>query len=183
MTQQTPPATRPTYRDEQLRKAGRWLWPGLVAGAAFLAVEVAAGALVTTPWAMPDAVAAVLGLGTRGYPFQLLPVLVGVAAHLTISMALGVLYLAIARRLRLRRGWLVLGAWIFSGVETPVSLWGVLHTVLAPHTFQYFLEAVPFWASLLGRNTYGLVLGLAAWHMRSSPPGQVAPDSRRGKHP
>src|SRR5438552_18622024 len=158
MTQQTPLPTRSKnrgeqHRGEQLREVGRWLWPGLVAGAALLAVEVAAGALTTTPWAMPDAVAAVLCLGTRGYPFQLLPVLVGVAAHLTTSMALGVLYLAIARRLRLRRGWLVLGGWIFSGVETPVSLWGVLHTVLVPHTFRYFLHAVPLWASLLRRTS------------------------------
>src|SRR5947199_295565 len=81
----------------------------LVAGAAFLAVVLIAGALVTTAWAVPDAIAAVLGVGTRGYPFQTVPVLVGIAAHLTVSMILGVGYLVIARRLRLRGGLLVLG--------------------------------------------------------------------------
>jgi hypothetical protein len=167
MTQQTPLPSRQAYRAADPPGHGRWLLPGLIAGAAFLAVEVAIGAFTTTPWALPDAIAAVLGLGTSGYRFELLPVLVGIAAHLTVSIALGVLYLTIAHRLRLRRGWLVLGAWIFSGVETPLSLWGVLHTVLTPHTFHYFLDAVPFWASFLGRNTYGLVLGLLAWRMRS----------------
>ena len=85
---------------------------------------------------MPDAVAAVLGIGTGGYRLGAVPLVVGVAAHLAVSTALGVAYLAIARRLRLRPGLLMLGAWIFSGVETPISLWGILHTVLAPQTFH-----------------------------------------------
>jgi hypothetical protein len=180
---QLPLPPRQAHRDAQppedgvARRARQWLLPGLVAGAAFLAVAFLAGALTTTPWAMPDAVAAVLGVATSGYRFAAVPVLVGVAAHLAVSTVLGVLYLAIARRLRLRRGLLVLGAWVFSGVETPISLWGILHTVLAPQTFHYFLDAVPFWASFLGHNVYGLVLGLlakpdtpldvpAGWHER-----------------
>ena len=63
-----------------------------------------------------------------------------------------------------KRGLLVLGAWLFSGLETPVSLWGVLHTVLSHQRFDYYLGAVPFWASFLGHTVYGVVLGLmAAW--------------------
>jgi hypothetical protein len=145
-----------------VRRARRWLLPGLVAGLAFLAVEILVGTFTTTPWAMPDAVADVLGVATHGYRLGLVPLIVGVTAHLAVSTALGVGYLAIADRLHLRGGWLVVGAWIFSGVETPVSLWGVLHTVLPPQTFDYFLHAVPFWASFLGRNTYGVVLGAVA---------------------
>jgi hypothetical protein len=165
---QLPPPPRQAHRDAQLpeegagRHARQRLLPGLVAGAALLAVAIVAGAANTTPWAMPDAIAAVLGVGTTGYRFAAIPVLVGIAAHLTVSTALGVLYLAIARRLRLRRGWVVFGAWLFAGAETPISLWGILHTVLTPHTFHYFLDAVPFWASFLGHNVYGLVLGLLA---------------------
>jgi RsiW-degrading membrane proteinase PrsW (M82 family) len=150
----------------------------LVAGLAFLVVVMVAGALATTPWAVPDAIAAVLGFGTNGYRFQAVPVLVGIAGHLTVSVILGVGYLAAARRLRLRRGLLVVGAWLFSGVETPVSLWGVLHTVLTHQTFDYYLRAIPFWASFLGHTTYGIVLGLmAAWlgpvgrHFRRSSTG------------
>jgi hypothetical protein len=125
------------------------------------------GAFVTTAWAMPDAIAAVLGLGTHRYGFQLTPVLVGVAAHLALSTILGVFYTAIARRLRLRRVGLVIGAVLFSGLETPISIWVVLHSVLPPSTFHFFLQALPFWGSFLGRNTYGLVLGLlSAWLAR-----------------
>jgi hypothetical protein len=138
----------------------RWLLPGLVAGVAFLAVVVAAGALDTSVWAVPDGIAAVLGVGSRGYRYQGAAVLVGVAAHLAVSVLLGVLYLAIARRLRLRGALLVLGAWLFSGIETPVSLWGVVHTIVSGSTFHYYLDAVPFWASFLGHTVYGLVLGL-----------------------
>ncbi len=147
--------------------AARWLLPGLVAGTAFLAVEMVVGAFVTTAWAMPDGVAAVLGVGSHGYGFRGAAVAAGVAAHLATSTALGVLYLVIARWLRLRGRMLVLGGWLFSGFETPISLWGVLHPVLSAPTFDYFLVAVPFWASFLGRTTYGVVLGLmAAWQQR-----------------
>jgi hypothetical protein len=141
--------------------------PGLVGGVAFLAVVVFGGALVHRPWALPDAVAAVLGVHTRGYPARLVPALTGVGTHLAVSVILGVLYLAIARRLRLRGWWLVFGGWLFSGVETPVSLWGILHTVVSHATFGYFLDAVPFWVSFLGHTVYGLALGgLAVLVMR-----------------
>ena len=139
----------------------RWLLPGLVAGVAFLGMAMVGGSLATTAWAMPDAIAAAVGLDIHGYGLQLVPVLVGVAVHLTISMTLGVIYTGIARRLRLRGLRLVVGAMLFSGLETPISIWVVLHTVLPSSTFHFFLGAIPFWASIAGRNLYGLVLGLA----------------------
>ncbi len=133
--------------------------PGLVGGVAFLAVVVCGGALVGRPLALPDAIAAVVGVHTNGYPVRLVPALIGVGTHLAVSVGLGVLYLVIAHRLRLQGWWLVLGGWLFSGVETPISLWVVLHTVLPQATFGYFLDAVPFWVSFLGHTVYGLALG------------------------
>jgi hypothetical protein len=157
------------------------LLPGLVAGLAFLAVAMVAGMSTTTAWGMPDAIAAAVGIPVRGYGFQPLPVVVGVAVHLTVSMMLGALYQAIAQRLHLHRGRLVFGAWLFSGLETPVSIWGVLHTVLPASTFRFFLGALPFWASLAGRHAYGLVLGLAIAMMQQSPVPAQPP--RRGGTP
>jgi hypothetical protein len=139
----------------------RWLWPGLIAGVAFLGVAMVGGSLTTTAWAMPDAIAAAVGVGAHGYGFQPVPALVGVTVHLATSMALGVMYTAIARRLRLRGLRLVVGAVLFIGLETPISIWVVLHSVLPSSTFHFFLGAIPFWASITGRNLYGLVLGLA----------------------
>jgi hypothetical protein len=152
--------------------ATRWLFPGLIAGVAFLGVAMVGGSFSTTAWAMPDAIAAAVGVGAHGYGYQPVPVVVGVAVHLTTSMALGVTYTEIARRLRLRGLRLVLGALIFSWLETPISIWVVLHTVLSSSTFQFFLGAIPFWASITGRNLFGLVLGLAL--VRVLPGGRVS---------
>jgi len=141
--------------------ATRWLLPGLIAGVAFLGTAMVAGSFVTTAWAMPVAIAASVGMATHGYGFQLVPVVVGVTVHLTISMALGAVFTEIARRLRLHGLRLVVGTWLLSGLETPISIWVILHTVLSASTFHFFLGAIPFWASITGRNLYGLVLGLA----------------------
>ena len=143
-----------------VRKTGAWLLPGLVGGVLFLGVAMIGGSLTTTPWAMPRAIAVVVGLGPHGYGFQLFPVLVGVTVHLITSMGLGVLYTAIVHLFRLHRWRLVLAMVIFDGLETAITIWLILHTVLAPATFRFFLQAVPFWASFVGRNVYALCIGL-----------------------
>jgi hypothetical protein len=163
-----------------VRKAGAWLLPGLVGGALFLGVAMIGGSLTTTPWAMPRAIAAVVGLGVHGYSFQLFPVLVGVTVHLIISMGLGVLYTAIARLLRLHRWRLVLAIVIFDGLETAITIWVILHTVLPLATFRFFLRSVPFWASFVGRNVYALCIGFMlvrseARSDRAAAPGNAGP--------
>ena len=154
-----------------------WVLPGLIAGAAFLVIALVTGALATTAWAMPDAIAQTIGVAApAGYGFALVPVVVGIAVHLALSIGLGVLFTAFARWRRLH-GWvLVAAAVLFITIETPTALWVVMHTLLPAPTFQSFLAALPWWGSVLGHYLYALILGLllvfspftAAW--KPQPP-------------
>lgn len=117
-----------------------WMLPGFVAGMVFLSIALLTGALATNVWAMPDAIASVLGMAApTGYRFALTPVLVGIAVHLAFSIGLGVIFTAFARWRQLHGGMLVVAAVLFIMLETPISLWGVLHNVLPATTFSYFL--------------------------------------------
>lgn len=138
-----------------------WVLPGLIAGAVFLAIAFIIGALVTTVWAMPDAIAKVMGFAApAGYGFATVPVLVGVAVHLALSIGLGAIFTAFARWWRLY-GWrLVVAGVIFVSIETPIALWVVLHTLLPAATFHFFLAAIPWWGSVFGHYLYALILGL-----------------------
>ncbi len=160
-----------------------WMLPGFIAGVVFLSIALLTGVLVTTVWAMPDAIASVLGIAApTGYRFALTPVLVGIAVHLAFSIGLGAIFTAFARWRQLH-GWiLVVAAVLFIMLETPISLWGVLHTVLPTATFSYFLGSIPWWGSVFGRCMYGLVLGLllhrfATW-MPQRPSTRLTGESR-----
>ncbi len=138
-----------------------WVLPGLIAGVLFLIIAIIAGALSTTAWAMPDAIAQVVGIAApAGYGFALVPVLVGIAVHLALSIGFGAIFTAFVYWRRLH-GWvLVVAAVLFVTIETPIVLWGFMHTLLPATTFQFFLAAVPLWGSLLGHYVYALLLGL-----------------------
>lgn len=133
--------------------------PGLLAGAAFLVFEMLVGLFTTTGWAFPEGIAHTVGIGSDGYTLQPGPLLIGVLVHLSVSVALGALFTAITRPLALTRPALITGAWIFSGVETAVTIWAVLHT-LVPARLPLLLDAVPLWASIIGHNIFGLLLGV-----------------------
>lgn len=152
-----------------------WVLPGLIAGAVFLAIALITGALATTVWAMPDGIAQVIGVAApTGYGFAPVPVLVGVVVHLALSIGLGALFAALARRLQLHSWKLVVAGVIFISIETPIALWVVMHTLLPATRFDFFLAAIPWWGSVLGHYLYALVLGLllarspftAAWKTR-----------------
>jgi hypothetical protein len=144
---------RTTFRD--------WAMPGLVAGVAFLAIAMLTGAVTSTAWAMPDGIAKAVGVSAPGgYGLAAGPLLVGIAVHLTTSVLLGALFIAIVDRLRLRGRFVVAAAVVFSAVEPAIAIWVVLHTVLPHDAFRIFLTAIPVWASLLGHLGYGVVLGL-----------------------
>ena len=138
-----------------------WILPGLIAGLVFLAIVLLAGALSTSVWAMPDGIARTLGIAApANYGFAPIPVLIGVVVHLALSIVLGVIFTAFVRWLRLH-GWiLLLAAALFISIETPIALWGVMHTLLPATTFHYFLAAIPLWGSVLGHYMYALVLGV-----------------------
>lgn len=139
----------------------RWFLPGLIAGVVFLAIALLTGALSTTVWAMPEAIARTMGVSAPiGYGFALGPLLIGVVVHLVLSIALGAAFTAISLWLRLR-GWvLVVAAAVFVSIETAVALWVVLHNMLSAAVFSYYLSAIPWWGSVLGHYAYALVLGL-----------------------
>jgi hypothetical protein len=138
-----------------------WVLPGLIAGAAFLGIALVAGTLATNTWAMPDAIAQAMGItAPAGYGFAPVPVLVGIAVHLALSIGLGAIFTAFALWRRLH-GWiLVAAAAIFVTIETLIALWVVLHNLFPASTFHFFLAAIPFWGSALGHYTYALILGL-----------------------
>ncbi len=138
-----------------------WILPGLTAGLVFLAIVLLAGALSTNMWAMPDGIARTAGMATpANYGFAPIPVLIGVVVHLALSVVLGVIFTALVRWLRLH-GWvLVAAAGVFITIETPIALWGVMHTLLPATTFSYFLAAIPLWGSVAGHYMYALVLGM-----------------------
>lgn len=141
------------------REVRRHIVPGLIAGALFLALEMLIGSFTTTPWAFPEAVAHTLHIGTPGYRFEPSALAIGACVHLAVSAALGALFTLIVDRLRITGTRVVIAAWLFSGTETAIAIWGVLHTFL-PATLQQFLDSIPLWASILGHNVYGLALGL-----------------------
>lgn len=150
-----------TLKTASFNSLSLWVLPGLIAGVAFLLIALLSGALDTTVWAMPDAIAQALGIAApAGYGFALVPVLVGVVVHLTFSIGLGAIFTAFARMLRLHGWTLIAAGFIFISLETVTALWGVLHSLLPATTFHFFLGAVPLWGSVLGRYTYGLLLGL-----------------------
>jgi hypothetical protein len=142
----------------------QWLVPGLAAGLVFLAFEMLAGALSTSVWQFPEAIAQTIGIGAPTDAFQPTSLVAGVAIHFVFSVALGVMFVAIARRLKLSGARLLIGAIVFMYAESAISIWAVLHT-LFPATLPVLLGAVPFWASLIGRTAFGVTL---AWTLAST---------------
>jgi hypothetical protein len=139
-----------------------WLVPGIAAGVVFLAVEMLAGATSTSAWQFPEVIALTVGIGTPTSAFEPTSLLAGIAIHFAFSVALGVMFVGIARRLRLSGVRLLIGAIVFMYAESAISIWAVLHTFF-PATLPVLLGAVPFWASPLGRTAFGLTL---AWTSR-----------------
>jgi hypothetical protein len=131
--------------------AYRWLVPGLSAGATFLGIEMLAGSLASDPWRFPSAIAETIGVNS-----PLSPAL-GVAIHFAFSVLLGAVFIAWAERFQVRGRKLLVAGVLFMWAESAISIWLVLHN-LYPNTLPILLAAVPFWASLLGRTTFGLVL-------------------------
>ena len=141
--------------------ASRWIVPGLTAGAAFLGFEMLAGSISTSIWAFPQAVAQTIRIGAPTQALAPASLLAGIAIHLAFSVGLGILFIAIANRLcpTLTGRTLVAGGVLYMWAESATSIWLVLHT-LVPDTLPVLLGAVPFWASVLGRSGFGVMLAL-----------------------
>jgi hypothetical protein len=136
----------------------RWLVPGLTAGAAFLSVELLAGTMSTSLWSFPEAIAETIGVSPAW------SLLVGIVVHFTFSLGLGALFIVIAERFQLSLPKLLAAGVLFMWAESAISIWVVLHT-LFPTTLPILFAAVPIWASILGRTTFGLVLALTYYRL------------------
>ena len=138
----------------------RWVLPGLIAGLVFLAIALVTGAISTSFWGMPDGIARTIGLAAPAdYGFAAVPVISGIMVHLALSIGLGALFTAIATWRRFQGRRLILAGFLFIMIETPIVLWGILHTVLSADAFHYYLGAIPWWGSVLGHVVYGVLLG------------------------
>ena len=153
------PARMPTV-DAWASMVRGWAAPGLGAGAAFLAFEMVVGSVTTAAWAFPQSIAQTIGVAAPTSALDAPALLLGMTIHMAFSVGLGVLFIALAQRLGLRStGRLLVAGVLFMWVESAVSIWAVLHT-LFPSTLYILFSAMPFWASIVGRTSFGLVL---AW--------------------
>src|SRR5258708_21286326 len=84
------------------RKVVNWALPGLIAGLVFAMWAMAVGLFTSTLWAPPQGIAQSIGIGSAGHDFQLVPLLVGLMGHVMNSIVLGVIFVAIARAIRLQ---------------------------------------------------------------------------------
>src|SRR5215471_7802188 len=96
----------------------QWLVPGLAAGVVFLGFEMLAGAISTSAWQFPEAIAQTIGIGSPSEAFQPTSFVAGIAIHFAFSVALGVLFVAAAQRLRLSGTRLLIGAIVFIYAES-----------------------------------------------------------------
>jgi hypothetical protein len=136
----------------------RWAAPGLGAGVVFLGFEMLVGSVTTAAWAFPQSIVQTIGLAAPTTALDPTALLLGMTIHMAFSVGLGVLFVPLAQRLALRgTGRLLIAGVLFMWVESVVSIWAVLHTFF-PSTLYILFSAVPFWASIVGRTSFGLVL-------------------------
>jgi hypothetical protein len=110
------------------------------------------------PGPSPQAIVQTIGLAAPTTTLDPSALLLGMTIHMAFSVALGVIFIALARRLALRGTvHLLVAGMLFMWAESTISIWAVLHT-LFPSTLHILFSAVPFWASIVGRSCFGLVL-------------------------
>jgi len=90
-----------------------WALPGLIAGLVFAMWAMVAGRFTSTLWAPPQGIAQSIGIGSPGHNFQLVPFVAGLMGHMMNSIALGVIFVAIARAFRLNGPTAVIGGMVY----------------------------------------------------------------------
>jgi hypothetical protein len=121
------------------------------------------GLFTSTLWAPPQGIAQSIGIGSPGHNFQLVPFIAGLMGHMMNSIVLGVIFIAIARALRLQGAGAVVGGMVY-GVIVYVGMYWVLLRGLLSSTSASFLSANPEWSWIAAHVMFGVVLGgLAAY--------------------
>ena len=150
-----------------------WILPGLIAGMVFAMWAMVVGIFTSTLWAPPQGIAQSIGIGSPGHSFQLVPFVVGVMGHSINSIVLGVIFITIARAIRLNGAAAVVGAMVY-GVIVYALYWVLLRGPLSS-TSASFLSSNPEWSWIAAHLMYGVVLGaLAAYGPLRNLYGQTA---------
>jgi uncharacterized membrane protein YagU involved in acid resistance len=138
-----------------------WVLPGLIAGLVFAMWAMVVGIFTSTLWAAPQGIAQSVGIGTQGHNFQLVPFVAGLIGHMINSIVLGVIFIEIARALRLQAIVAVVGGMVYGLIVYAVMYWVVLRGLLSS-TSGSFLSANPEWSWVVGHLMFGVVLGALA---------------------
>jgi uncharacterized membrane protein YagU involved in acid resistance len=138
-----------------------WVLPGLIAGLVFAMWAMVVGIFTSTLWAAPQGIAQSVGIGSPGHNFQLVPFVAGLIGHMMNSIVLGVIFIAIARAIRLQGPVAVVGGMVYGVIVYVAMYWVLLRGVLSS-TSASFLSANPEWAWIVGHLMFGVVLGALA---------------------
>ncbi|HEV2027699.1 MAG TPA: hypothetical protein VGS16_04100 [Candidatus Dormibacteraeota bacterium] len=145
------------------RRVLNWALPGLIAGLVFAMWAMVVGLFTSTLWAPPQGIAQSIGIGSAGHQFQLIPFAVGLIGHMMNSIVLGVIFIVIARALRLQGIVAVVGGMVYGAIVYVAMYWVLLRGVLSS-TSASFLSANPEWSWVAAHLMFGVVLGgLAAY--------------------
>jgi len=138
-----------------------WPLPGLIAGLVFAMWAMVVGLFTSTLWAPPQGIAQSIGIGSPGHNFQPIPLVVGLMGHMMNSIVLGVIFIAIARALRLNGPTAVIGGMVYGVLVYAAMYWVLLRGVLSA-TSASFLSANPEWSWIAAHLMFGVVLGALA---------------------
>ena len=132
------------------------------------------GLCTSTLWAPPQGIAQSIGIGTAGHNFQLVPLLVGLMGHMMNSIVLGIVFIAVARAIRLQGIAAVVGGMVYGVIVYAGMYWVLLRGVLSS-TSASFLSANPEWSWIAAHLMFGVALGaLAAYGPLRTLYGQTA---------
>jgi uncharacterized membrane protein YagU involved in acid resistance len=139
----------------------KWVLPGLIAGLVFAMWAMVVGLFTSTLWAPPQGIAQSIGIGSQGHDFQLVPFLVGLMGHMMNSIVFGVIFIAIARALRIQGIAAVAGGMVYGVIIYVGMYWVLLRGVLSSNSASY-LSANPEWSGVVAHLMFGVVLGALA---------------------
>jgi len=143
------------------RRVLNWVLPGLIAGLVFAMWAMLVGLFTSTLWAPPQGIAQSIGIGSPGHNFQLVPFVAGLIGHMMNSIVLGVVFIAIARALRLQSYGAVVGGMVFGVIVYGATYWVLLRGAFSS-TSASFLSANPEWSWVAAHLMFGVVLGALA---------------------
>ena len=138
-----------------------WILPGLFAGLVFAMWAMVVGLFTSTLWAPPQGIAQSIGIGSPGHNFQLVPFVAGGVGHMMNSIVLGVIFIAIARAIRLHGPAAIVAGMVY-GVSVYAAMYLVVLRGVLSSTSASFLSANPEWSWIAAHLMFGVVLGALA---------------------